>query len=110
VCALVIQHPAFASAQAPSKKTEMPIGDSKFLQLVTYDPQNFQMTVTMKNGAQYLYFMVYPQVMSNFMEAKDKSRFYANEVRGKHQSARTISKSIGKKISTTRKTQGRPNG
>ena len=110
MCAQVIQHPAFASAQGPSKKTEMPIGDSSFLQLVTYDPQSFQMTVTMKSGAQYQYFQVYPQVMEDFMQARNKSKYYADAIRGKMQGTRTIDKTIGKKSSQVSKKKGRTNG
>lgn len=87
----------------------MPIGDSSFLQHVAYDASSFQMTVTMKNGAQYLYFMVYPQTFEQWTQAQSKGDFYSKVVKGQHQSTRTIDKNIGKKISKTSKGE-RTNG
>jgi hypothetical protein len=107
--ALVIQHPSITKQSPQTTKQEMPIGDSSFLQHVSYDPSAFQMTVTMKNGAQYLYFMVYPTIMEQWIQAQSKGEFYTKVVKGQHQSTRIISKNIGKKVSHTGKKE-RPHG
>ena len=75
----------------------MPIGDSSFLMHVAYEAASFQMTVTMKNGAQYVYFMVYPNTYEDWTQAKNKGEFYAKSIKGQHQSTRVVNKSIGKK-------------
>jgi hypothetical protein len=109
--ALIVQNPLIQGQKAQATtKQEMPIGDSKFLQHVAYDPAAMQMTVTMKTGAQYIYFMVFPTVMEQWMQARSKGEFYAKQVRGKLKASRTIAKGTGKKISQTGKITGRPHG
>jgi hypothetical protein len=96
--ALVVQHPTIAKLFKPAKLQELPIADSKFLQNVSYDPDNSQMTVTMKNGAQYVYFNIPPGTMEDFAESKSKGKFYADNIRGQASSQRTIDKTVGKKV------------
>ena len=93
--AQIIQHPAISN-QSENKKQTLPIADSSYLEHIEYDPQNLQMTVTMKSGAQYLYFYVYPNIMSGFIEAPSKGEYYAKVVRGQHQATRIINKNVGK--------------
>lgn len=104
--ALVITHPAIAKQGQQTGKSELPIGDSSYLMHIAYDAQAMQMTVTMKNGAQYLYFQVYPQTMESFIQSQSKGKFYAEQIRGKHQSSRTVNKSVGRKISKVSKKEG----
>lgn len=108
--ALVILHPAISAQQGKAKTMEMPVVESGFLMHVSYDQENLQMTVTMKNGAQYLYSYVYPNAMSDFLEARSKGEFYSRAVKGRYESTRIITKSVGKKISQKSKTQRRTHG
>jgi hypothetical protein len=105
--AIVVQNPALSARSSTTGKTEMPIAQSKFLMDASYDPQSLQLTVTMKNGAQYIHFYVYPAVMEQFMTARSKGEFYSKNIKGKHPSTRVITKAVGKKISQKSKTVGR---
>lgn len=87
----------------------MPVGDSSFLMNVNYDPNNQQMMVTMKNGGEYIYQRVTPDVMQAFQESRNKSEFYANKIRDQFESARVINQTIGKKSKTQTK-NGRAHG
>ena len=95
--AQVLQNPSVPSA-APRGLVEMPVAKSKVIQHVSYDPQSLQMTVTMKNGAQYIHFYVYPNVMDDFIKAGSKGEFYSKVVKGKHPATRQVSKNVGKAI------------
>lgn len=97
--AIVVQNPALTKNQkATSHMREMPIAKSQFLQNVSYDPKNLQMTVTMKNGAQYVYSQVNPGVMEDFIKAGSKGEFYSKVVKGQYSASRQITKNIGKAI------------
>lgn len=108
--AQVIQHPAIAAQNGNQKPQEMPEAKSSFLMNASYDSKSLQLTVTMKNGAQYIYFYVYPNVWEDFQKAPSKGEFYAKLVRGKHASTRIIDKNVGKKVSTQTKKKGRNHG
>lgn len=95
--ALIVQNASIANqTQAGSQVRELAIGDSSFLQHIHYDPQTFQLTVTTKRGAQYIYFYVFPATFDQFTQSKSKGRFFAEFIRGKSPSARTVSKNVGK--------------
>ncbi len=94
--AIVVQHPKISASQTKKGSEDMPIGDSSFLQQVTYDAGSLQMTVIMKNGGTYIYSSVSPDVMSDFTESRDKSSFYANAIRGKYPGSRIVNKTTGK--------------
>ncbi len=92
-------HPAFGLT-GPKKgapmSNDVPIGDSSFLQNVKYDPANYQLTVTMKSGAQYVHFQVYPSTFQQMMEAPSKGKFYADVIKKSGNPSQTIvSKSVG---------------
>lgn len=93
--ALVITHPSIASGG--KQAIHMPIGDSKFLQNVNYDPDSQQMTVTMKNGGEYVYSRVTPDVMQAFQESRSKSEFYSSKIRGQFEGTRILDQTTGKK-------------
>jgi len=92
------------SAQETSKGVkEMPVEQSSFLQHIKYDQQNFQLTVTMKNGGQYTHFYVYPSMVDEFMRSPSKGKFYADVIKGKHPANRIIDKTIGPAIKKSKK-------
>lgn len=94
--ATVTQNPALASS--PSKVREEPIGDSSFIQKIKYDSAQLQLTVTMKNGSEYVHFMVYPATVDQFMQSPSKGSFYAKNIKGKGLSTRIISKTTGPRL------------
>lgn len=105
--ALVVQHPSTAPKQKQSGITELVVDDSSFLQHLKYDAANLQLTVTMKTGAQYIHWYVYPMTFNQMIESPSKGEFYAKVIKGRNPSTRTISKNIGKKAPTKEKTDGR---
>lgn len=84
--------------QAAPGVMEFPIGDSSFLQKIKYDPAAFQLTVTMKNGAEYVHFQVFPATVDAMIQAPSKGKFYASEIKGKSPSANIINKNVGKQV------------
>lgn len=100
--ALVVQNPKIKEAlkrPLQEKKTEMPIGDSSFLQKVSYDATAQSMTVTMKNGSQYVYSQVNPGMMENFMQAQNKGEYYSRVVKKTlGGSQRIVDKTVGKAV------------
>lgn len=96
--AIVVQHEAVSQQAEASQIRKVPIGDSSFIQEVSYDPSTFQMTVTMKNGAQYIHWYVYPAIFDSMMQSPSKGKFYAEVIKGKHPSTRTITKNVGKAV------------
>ena len=100
--ARVIIHPAFQPKEK-GKKQSMPIVKSEFLQNVEYDADNLQMTVTMKNGSEYIYSNVYPSVMDDFIKASSKGKFYAQVLRGRNPSTRIVDKTVGPQIKTNKR-------
>lgn len=104
--ALVVQHSSIAPKKSSSK--DMPVAeDSSFLEHLKYDPASFQLTVTMKTGAQYIYGNIQPDVVDDFFETKEKGSYYAKVIKGRYPSTTTISKNIGKKAPTKEKTNGK---
>jgi len=103
--ALVLIHPSIGKASVKKKKEDLPIEDSTFLMAATYDPEMAQMTITMKNGGEYTYSSIDPSTFERFKQARDKSRFYANEIRGVEKGSRTVNKTIGKAIQKVSKTK-----
>lgn len=94
--ASVVQPASISKSLNPSKGTQgMPIAGSQFLQDLAYDAANQQLTVTMKNGAQYQYFNVPQHVMDEFVKNPSKGSVYAKLVKGAFKSSRTVDKSIG---------------
>lgn len=92
--ALIIQHPKINQSQGVESK-ETAVGDSTLIQSIKHDSQSLQLTVTMKNGAQYLYFNVYPQTYEDFVQSKSKGKFFSGVIKGKYPSDRSINKNTG---------------
>lgn len=97
--ATVIQHQAFTVK--PTGIREEPIAESSFLQKFTYDPTTLQLTVTMKTGAEYVHFMVYPQMFEELMQSKSKGSYYARVIKAQGNSSRIINKNIGQRTLKT---------
>lgn len=97
--ATINSNPLFAApaASVPGIREE-PIGDSSFLQKIKYDAATFQLTVTMKNGAEYVHFQVFPATVDAMMQAPSKGSFYASEIKGKNPSSNIIDKNVGKPV------------
>lgn len=93
--ALINQHPAMQPATGKSAIREFPINDSSFLMAVKYDPNTLQCDVTLKNGGQYIYYMIFPGVIDNWMQAPSKGKFFSTSIRGKFKSARIVNKTVG---------------
>lgn len=89
---------AAALTPAPSKIIEQPIGDSSWIAKIKYDPAQLQLTVTTKEGSEYVHFMVYPATVDQLLQAPSKGRFYAEQIKGKGISVRTITKTTGKPL------------
>lgn len=69
---------------------------SSFLQQFKYDDKTFQLTVTMKTGAQYVYNSVDPATFNDLMEAPSKGKFYADYIKGRFGMAnRVVDKNVG---------------
>lgn len=100
--AIVLKHPSQVKAEA--KKEDLPIHDSSFLMSASYDADQMVMTVTMRSGSQYMYNYIYPSTFESFKQAKNKSKFYSDNIRGKEKGSRSINKSIGPAISKKTKT------
>ncbi len=97
--ALVLKHPAQIKANAKGKKEDLPIEDSSFLMAATYDPDMAQLIITMKNGSQYTYSSVDPSKFEQFKQSRNKSKYYADQIKGVETGSRTINKNIGPAIS-----------
>ena len=80
---------------APGKVREEPIGDSSWIAKIKYDPVQLQLTVTTKEGSEYVHFMVYPATVDQFLQSPSKGRFYSENIKGKGISTRTVSKNTG---------------
>lgn len=93
--ALVVQHPKISGQSKVIQSRETPVGESQVIQNIKHDSQSLQLTVTMKNGAQYLYSNVYPQVYEDFVQSKSKGRFFSEVIKGKYPSDRSINKNTG---------------
>lgn len=78
-----------------NKVREEPIGDSSWLAKIKYDPSTFQLTVTTKEGSEYVHFMVYPMTVDQMMQAPSKGRFYATQIKGHGLANRVIDKTVG---------------
>lgn len=100
--ALINQNPAFNSQSKGIR--EFPITESSFLMNVHYDPNTLQAVVTMKGGSQYIYNMVFPMTIDQWMQSPSKGKFFAENIRGKFKMrSRIIDKTVGKPV-------GGPNG
>lgn len=84
-----------APSASQSKVLEMPVGDSSWIAKIKYDPAQLQLTVTTKEGSEYVHFMVYPATADQFMQAPSKGRYYAQQIKGKGLTTKVISKSTG---------------
>lgn len=91
-------HPSMAPQQAAAGVKDVPLIGSKFLEHVRYDPASFQLTVTMKKGAQYIYFYVYPMVVDQWLDSPSVDRFYSEGIKGKHLGVKTIHQGVGKPV------------
>lgn len=92
--AIIIGHQS--QKQKAEGITDMAIGDSSFIQNIKYDPTNLQLTVTMKNGGEYVHFHVYPQIVDSFITSPSKGKFYSQAIKGKYASTNSINKNIGR--------------
>lgn len=102
--ASINQNPALNPQQ---KAREFPIIESSFLMNVHYDPATLQCVVTMKNGSQYIYNMVFPMVIDQWMQAPSKGKFYAESIRGKFSMhSRIVNKTTGPRGGYHGRTEG----
>ena len=68
------------------------IGDSSFLEHISYDSASLQLTVTFKTGSQHTHFYVLPATVDQWLVAPSKGSFYARNIKGKYPSAKIIDK------------------
>lgn len=92
-------HPSMTQS-APQSNTvrEGVFPESSFLQHFRYDASTFQLTVTMKSGAQYVSFYVFPMVVDQWLQAPSKGSFYGQMVKGKHITVRVVHKGVGPQV------------
>ena len=77
---------------------------SSFIAEFEYDEANLTLTTTMKNGQVYQYKFVTPGEFTNLQTAKNPSKHWADNIRGKKASVRVITKkSPNSEIKTGRK-------
>jgi hypothetical protein len=75
-------HSHAATAETKPPET-MAIPGSSFLQAVTYDQQNYSLTLDFKNGTQIVHRFVFPMVWQQFKETPSKGQFYSRSIKGK---------------------------
>jgi len=69
------------------------------------------MTVTMKNGSQYIYSQISPSTMNDFTTAKNKSEFYSRVIKKTTKGAtRIVNKTVGPQIRGASQKTRRANG
>jgi hypothetical protein len=56
---------------------------SSWIEAFEYDQTNFRLTVHLKNGASYQYVMVFPIIWTQLQTAKDHSKHYNEQIKGK---------------------------
>lgn len=76
--------------------TEAAVGDSSFIQKIKYDASTLQLTVTMKNGAEYIHSHMNSNVADEFMTSPSKGSFYSQAIKGRTPSIKIIDKNIGR--------------
>src|ERR1051325_11802289 len=92
--ALINQNPAFGPQSRAVR--EFPVVESSLLQNVHYDPNTLQCVVTLKGGSQYVYNMIFPMVVDQWMQAPSKGQFFVKNIRGKYaMKYRMINKTVG---------------
>lgn len=96
--ATISVNPALAAHAAPSTIREEGLVESSFLQKIKYDSTTLQLTVTMKNGAEYVHFYVFPMTVDQLMQSPSKGSFYATQIKGKNPGTRLIDKNVGKAV------------
>jgi hypothetical protein len=96
--ATVNQHPALAEKPASAAIREEPITDSSWLEKIKYDPATLQLTVTTKEGSEYVHFFVYPMTVDQLLQSPSKGAFYAKNIKGRGLSTRVISKTTGPRV------------
>ncbi len=96
--ATINQHPAFGPQGGAKGLRDVPTVESSFIENFRYDPSTFQLTVTMKNGAQYLHFYVYPMTMDQLMASPSKGKFYNEVIKGKSPGVAVTHKEIGPQV------------
>lgn len=94
--AIITQPSAFAGQTAGRGMVrEEPITESGWLSKVRYDASQMMLTVTLKSGAEYVHYMVYPQQFEDMMQSPSKGSFYAKNIKGKGLSTSVIDKKVG---------------
>lgn len=95
--AQVVQHPAISAMNKKDKgkKDDLAIDDSSFLMSASHDGKS-QLTITMKNGSEYVYSNIDPSLMEEFKQSPNKGKFYADRIKG--ESTRIVNKTIGKAV------------
>lgn len=93
--ATIIQPAAFGGTQASPSVREEPINTSSWLQKFKYDASQMTLTVTLKSGAEYVHYMVYPQTFEDLMQAPSKGSYYAKNIQGNGLSSSLIDKKVG---------------
>lgn len=93
--ASIVHHP---SAQQTKSFQDILCPESSYISGFRYDPSTFQLTVTMKNGAQYLHFYVYPMTVDQLIASPSKGKFYAHYIKGMSPSTKVTHKEIGPQV------------
>lgn len=96
--ATLASNPFNKSAVKEGSPLDIPTIESSFLENFKYDSSTQQLSVTMKNGAQYLYFSVEPHIIEQLGKSPSKGSFYANTIKGKYPGQPIVPKTIGPQI------------
>lgn len=97
--AKVIQSKEIKKARNPTIKEHGLIEDSVFMQQATYNEDSQQLTITMKNGGQYIYSGIFKSLFDDFLEAPSKDKFYNQMIKGNDGPAtKIINKDVGKRV------------
>jgi len=79
---------------------KLPLPESRFLAQAEYNPKTYQMSIWFKSGSMHTFMFVMPQVWDLFKQAPSKGEYFAKAIKGRFQSIRTVSKTVGKRPST----------
>jgi len=87
-------------ARLPTQAAALPTGDSfspksSFIEQAAYKADDKKLTLTFKNGSQYVYQDVPASTWLNFQQSPDHSSFYANAIKKTMQATPIKSAAVG---------------
>lgn len=78
--------PAHVKTQTQAQKSEDIVLSSSFLQMASYDPENYALTLHFKSRHWIVYRYFFPMTLEQFKLAPSHGSFYATQIKGKYPS------------------------